>query len=88
MKGKDAGVRHPIRTGKNGRFVYPWPWMHYGDYCILPKSLAKKGASAAYMYGQGHELWFRCSAYGTQGRVKVTHIGYGPHKTPGGVHHT
>jgi hypothetical protein len=47
--------------------------MRYGDYCILPKRLAKKASAAAYQYGANHGITFTCVAYGTQGRMRVTH---------------
>ena len=73
MKTRNSGIRHDYRRGKNGRFLYPWPWMRYGDYCILPKRLAKKASAAAYQYGANHGITFTCVAYGTQGRMRVTH---------------
>jgi hypothetical protein len=74
MKRRFSKYRLDYKTAKNGRHLYPWAQMTYGDYVIVPKKLSKKASAAAYMYGSRKGRYFRCSAFGTKGRVKITHL--------------
>lgn len=60
---------------KSGRFSYPYGEMLRGQYIVVPRRLAKRATSAAYVFGQKHRKYFMCRTFGTRGRVRITYFG-------------